>query len=393
MSSRIHLHNANTISHLSQEAPLPFKKYTKKRSWVWDWFEQDPENKYRAVCLYCHQEIFRLDGDRGSPKKLITHVNSKHGINKENYSDPKNINLRLDKLKEYVDLLGPLVTNRDDAIAMGIMNLGVQTTPVLTKVMEPVIHQSVLPPRGVMSPESKPVVLEESMRSPYQHQMASQYQQQHQQQEQQQHHLHQQQQQQQQLDQHQQLQYQYQQQPSSHLQHQHQQYQQHPYQQQQHPYQSPSLSFNASIQKSSATISPQTKYEAYPTKVVDTTSIDPSLAQFQRQPMRTEKQDEIDKYNDLVLSHNKQIEAYNKAVVIKHNGADSDSESLVQKPMFPLIESTSEITENGQTNDIQKALQYFIAENSSCFNNLQFMNSPSFKNFVKTLKENPTSSI
>lgn len=110
-----------TVSHYSQEVPLAFKKYTKKRSWVWDWIEQDTENKFRAVCIYCQKEIFRLDGDRGSPKKLITHVNSKHGINKENYLNKEMTQLRILKLKEYIDTLGPLTTNYDDAIQLGVV--------------------------------------------------------------------------------------------------------------------------------------------------------------------------------------------------------------------------------------------------------------------------------
>ncbi|CUM64484.1 uncharacterized protein PRCAT00002089001 [Priceomyces carsonii] len=311
MTNRIHQHNANTISHLSQETPLPFKKYTKKRSWVWDWFEQDPDNKYRAVCLFCHQEIFRLDGDRGSPKKLITHVNSKHGINKDNYNDMGHIELRNDKLRNYLNKVGPLVTNRDDAIQLRIMTGTLQGSPDL-------ISQS--PPLLAGMDPSQHTVIDTSRSTPsYSNQDATII-----------------------------------------------------------AGESRPISFASPPTRNEPKYEPRYEHNHEP---IDMNQIDPSLSEYRR-TRQDEKKDEIVRYNDLVMNHNRQVEAYNKDVIIKTNGH--------QKPLFPLVEhGLDEIQLAPEDNESQKALKYFIAENSLSFANLNFLLTPSFENFLNTIRDHP----
>ncbi|SCU88136.1 LAMI_0D08922g1_1 [Lachancea mirantina] len=48
----------------------------KKRNWCWNWFVQDSSNKNAAVCDYCGRCVRRLKSDRGSPKKLLEHLNT-----------------------------------------------------------------------------------------------------------------------------------------------------------------------------------------------------------------------------------------------------------------------------------------------------------------------------
>lgn len=46
----------------------------KKKSWVWNWFSQDPTNVNVATCDQCEKVITRLPLDKGSPKKLSEHL-------------------------------------------------------------------------------------------------------------------------------------------------------------------------------------------------------------------------------------------------------------------------------------------------------------------------------
>lgn len=355
MTSRIHNHhNANTISHLSQETPLPFKKYTKKRSWVWDWFEQDPDNKYRAVCLYCHQEIFRLDGDRGSPKKLITHVNSKHGISKDNFASTELHKIRMEKLKAYVQVLGPLVTNRSDAIMYGIMNLGIHTmvpkTASLasaTSASPPHRNESQLEPIGTIVGETRPqlpVIINSTNEA------------------------------------------------------------------QSIP--TPAPTDITTLPRNDAPIGNVQRIEPKDSQI-DVGVIDPSLgtSDYER-PLKniffstyhnSEKQEEIDKYNDLILNHNKQVEEYNKVTVIAnenkwHADKTSPTPQYVQeeyahpgpqKLFMPLVSNDGSPEENGY----KEALKNLLMENSSSFNNLLFIESESFRAFIDTIRENPNDPI
>lgn len=53
----------------------PGQKFgAKKKSWVWNWFIQDPHDCNLAVCDVCHKAITRLASDKGSPKKLGEHL-------------------------------------------------------------------------------------------------------------------------------------------------------------------------------------------------------------------------------------------------------------------------------------------------------------------------------
>lgn len=354
ITSRLNGHhqNANTISHLSQETPLPFKKYTKKRSWVWDWFEQDPDNKYRAVCLYCHQEIFRLDGDRGSPKKLITHVNSKHGINKDNFAGEELFKIRLEKLKTYVNTFGPLVTNRGDAIVYGIMNLGIQNMaaiPTTSSTVSVPSAASISPPQQNSFPsESIGMIVGETRP--------------------------------------------------------------------QLPVITKSISHD--IQPRTAPTPPLTETTNVPRiesrdPPMDFNVIDPSLSSSfdERQTdlvsnsvyNKSKKQEEVEKYNDLIVNHNRQVEEYNKVAVIENdrnlpsesssNGSElqpnQDYKIRLQKLFIPL----ETYHETPESNKCKKALNKFIMENSASFNNLLFIESDSFKRFINTLREHPNDPI
>lgn len=356
ITSRLHSQhqNANTISHLSQETPLPFKKYTKKRSWVWDWFEQDPDNKYRAVCLYCHQEIFRLDGDRGSPKKLITHVNSKHGINKDNFAGEELFKIRLEKLKMYVNTFGPLVTNRGDAIAYGIMNLGIQTMtaiPTTSSSISGPSAASASPPRQTSYPSDSigmivgetrpqlPVITKPTIQNIQPQAIPTQQ-----------------------------------------------------------------LAEETDISRSEPKEPP-----------MDVNVIDPSLSSsfYERQIdsnfnnlyHKSQKQEELEKYNNLITNHNRQVEEYNKAAVIandrnKHPFESLSNDSELNQPKenyifkqqrrFMPLETDQETHEINRCKD---ALKEFIMKNSACFNNLLFIESDSFKQFVNTLREHPNDPI
>ncbi|KAL6449554.1 hypothetical protein SBY92_004468 [Candida maltosa Xu316] len=66
----------------------PGKKFgAKKRSWVWTWFKQDPNDPNLAECDYCGKTILRLPSDKGSPKKLNEHLKThKININSINYA-------------------------------------------------------------------------------------------------------------------------------------------------------------------------------------------------------------------------------------------------------------------------------------------------------------------
>ncbi|CUM55954.1 unnamed protein product [Debaryomyces fabryi] len=355
ITSRLNGHhqNANTISHLSQETPLPFKKYTKKRSWVWDWFEQDPDNKYRAVCLYCHQEIFRLDGDRGSPKKLITHVNSKHGINKDNFAGEGLFKIRLEKLKTYVNTFGPLVTNRGDAIVYGIMNLGIQNmtaVPNTSPIISGPSAASVSPPQQNSIP-SEPIGVIVGETRP----------------------------------------------------------------------QLPVItkSTNHDIQPQAFPTPPSTETTNVPRAEsreppMYLNVIDPSLSSsfYERQTdlnsnsvfHKSKKQEEIEKYNNLIVNHNRQVEEYNKAAVIENDrnmpseGSSSGSElhrtlenyKFKPQKLFIPLETDHEALEGNKCKD---ALREFIINNSASFNNVLFIESESFKQFVNILREHPNDPI
>lgn len=356
ITSRLHSQhqNANTISHLSQETPLPFKKYTKKRSWVWDWFEQDPDNKYRAVCLYCHQEIFRLDGDRGSPKKLITHVNSKHGINKDNFAGEELFKIRLEKLKTYVNTFGPLVTNRGDAIVYGIMNLGIQamtTVPTISSSVSGPSAASASPPRhnsypsdsiGMIVGETRPQlpVITKPTNQDIQPQTLSK----------------------------------------------------------------PPLAEATNIPRSEPKEPP-----------MDINVIDPSLSSsfherqidsnFNNLSHKSKKQEELEKYNNLITNHNRQVEEYNKAAVIANDrnmhpceslSNDSELRQTHENYMFKsqrLFMPLGTCRETKEGNRCKYALEEFIMKNSECFNNLLFIESDSFKQFVNALRDHPNDSI
>lgn len=49
----------------------------RKRNWCWNWFTQeDPRDKNVATCDYCGRLIRRMPSDKGSPKKLLEHLNT-----------------------------------------------------------------------------------------------------------------------------------------------------------------------------------------------------------------------------------------------------------------------------------------------------------------------------
>lgn len=354
VTSRLHNnHNANTISHLSQETPLPFKKYTKKRSWVWDWFEQDPDNKYRAICIYCHQDIFRLDGDRGSPKKLITHVNSKHGINKDNFAGEQLFKIRLGKLKEYVNTLGPLVTNRGDAIIYGIMNLGIQSIATPSSSASGLVPStaSASPTHQVNNPPepTSMIVGETRPQLPVLTKLTSQ------------------------------------------------------------PAPTPTTVLDPF----------EIPHKSYPERPepphAETSVIDPSLnaghrdrqvdAKFYSMSYKSERQEDVERYNSLIINHNRQVEEYNKATVIENDRNLHPHENLCEVPDSPKHRGGSQLKsqktfvplmsddENSDENKCKKALREFIMKNSSCFNNVLFIESDSFKILVDTLRENPNEPI
>lgn len=54
----------------------------KKKSWVWQWFTQDPLDHNVATCEFCGKVIKRLSSDKGSPKKLGEHLKT-HKIDKD----------------------------------------------------------------------------------------------------------------------------------------------------------------------------------------------------------------------------------------------------------------------------------------------------------------------
>jgi hypothetical protein len=59
----------------------PGQKFgAKKKSWVWNWFTQDPIDWNIATCVVCNRPIKRLDSDKGSPKKLGEHLKT-HKVN------------------------------------------------------------------------------------------------------------------------------------------------------------------------------------------------------------------------------------------------------------------------------------------------------------------------
>ncbi|KAH3685808.1 hypothetical protein WICPIJ_003221 [Wickerhamomyces pijperi] len=53
----------------------PGQKFgAKRRSWVWEWFIQDPTDYNIATCEVCGKCVVRLSSDKGSPKKLAEHL-------------------------------------------------------------------------------------------------------------------------------------------------------------------------------------------------------------------------------------------------------------------------------------------------------------------------------
>lgn len=78
---------SSSLSSLSENTILEFKLKlrkkklgAKKRSWVWRWFDQDPQNPNIAKCTYCDKIIIRFPSDKGSPKKLLEHLKT-HKLN------------------------------------------------------------------------------------------------------------------------------------------------------------------------------------------------------------------------------------------------------------------------------------------------------------------------
>lgn len=344
MSNRIHHLNANTISHLSQEAPLPFKKYTKKRSWIWDWFEQDPNNKFRAVCVYCHQEIFRLDGDKGSPKKLITHLNSKHLVNKDNCMGAKLSALRQEKLKLYEQQIGPLVTNKDDVISEPRSSVNLRANNALKNNG---YRQSASPPataedEGTMKfiniIQSKPQTPQPSHQNNQSYQLRN-------------------------------LKPQQNYTPPSQNYPIQQPYQQQLHQQHQHEHQQLEPLLKLVVQPSLAAIDPEIK-TIKPLEPVDDAGT--SLV-----------------YNGLVERHNEQVEEYNKIVVVRNS---IKPKHLQRKFLLKINENSPKVNLNlaGRGNNkSQKSLSKFIKHNAHCFNSLSFLEDKSFREFIRAVRANP----
>mmetsp|Transcript_2545 Transcript_2545/g.2821 ORF Transcript_2545/g.2821 Transcript_2545/m.2821 type:complete len:193 (+) Transcript_2545:1-579(+) len=118
---------------------------------------------------------------------------------------------------------------------------------------------------------------------------------------------------------------------------------------------------------------------------------------------KSKKQEEVEKYNDLIVNHNRQVEEYNKVAVIENdrnlpsesssNGSElqpnQDYKIRLQKLFIPL----ETYHETPESNKCKKALNKFIMENSASFNNLLFIESDSFKRFINTLREHPNDPI
>ncbi|KAH3675028.1 hypothetical protein WICMUC_002860 [Wickerhamomyces mucosus] len=68
----------------------PGQKFgAKKRSWVWNWFVQDPIDCNIAICDFCGKVIKRLGSDKGSPKKLGEHLKT-HKIDSTSFNSKRN---------------------------------------------------------------------------------------------------------------------------------------------------------------------------------------------------------------------------------------------------------------------------------------------------------------
>ncbi|KAM9911763.1 hypothetical protein OXX69_003203 [Metschnikowia pulcherrima] len=69
----------------------PGQKFgAKKRSWVWTWFVQDPNDQNVAVCDFCGKVITRVASDRGSPKKLSEHLHT-HKLTKNSINPSRQL--------------------------------------------------------------------------------------------------------------------------------------------------------------------------------------------------------------------------------------------------------------------------------------------------------------
>lgn len=84
---RLH-RDANKVS--KPRVNKPGQKFgAKKKSWVWNWFTQDPIDWNIATCSICNKPIKRLESDKGSPKKLGEHLKT-HKIDRNSSIDKRN---------------------------------------------------------------------------------------------------------------------------------------------------------------------------------------------------------------------------------------------------------------------------------------------------------------
>ncbi|ODV61687.1 uncharacterized protein ASCRUDRAFT_85929 [Ascoidea rubescens DSM 1968] len=94
--SNSNLNNINNINNSPQthhrtRVNRPGQRFgAKKKSWVWNWFVQDPENPNIATCDECLKLIARLPSDKGSPKKLCEHLKT-HKITKESMNPRRTV--------------------------------------------------------------------------------------------------------------------------------------------------------------------------------------------------------------------------------------------------------------------------------------------------------------